>query len=102
MDRERPGVSVSTAARHLGICDDTCRSWFDAGLLSGYRTAAGYRRIDLGPPVEEHVAVSVAARALHLSPATVRARFDEGRLAGFRLASGQRRIARSSIERLAR
>lgn len=93
-------LTVAEAARRLGICDQTVRTWFDAGLLAGHRTAAGHRRIELdNEPHEEHVTVAAAARLLGLSSATVRSRFDQGRLAGYRTAAGHRRIARSAVTR---
>lgn len=95
-------VSVAVAARRLGISDDTCRAWFDAGELDGYRTPSGFRRITLieNDPHEDHVPVSVAAQMLGVGIDTIRSRFDEGRLAGYRTHHNQRRIARSSIDRI--
>lgn len=97
-------ISVSAAACRLGISDDTCRSWFDAGELDGFRTASGYRKIVLGPcdPAEPHFSISAAAQMMGLGVSTVRQRFDEGRLAGYRSVTNQRRIARSAIERVVR
>lgn len=95
-------VSVAVAARRLGISGDTCRAWFDAGELPGYRTPSGFRRIIFpeSDPSEEHVSVSVAAQMLGVGIHTVRSRFDEGRLAGYRTPNNQRRITRSSIDRI--
>lgn len=48
MDRDRSttrlGLSVSEAARHLGVSLSTVRRWSDAGHLRGYRTPGGQRR----------------------------------------------------------
>jgi excisionase family DNA binding protein len=46
MDRSttRLGLSVSEAARHLGVSLSTVRRWSDAGHLRGYRTPGGQRR----------------------------------------------------------
>ena len=48
MDRDRSatrlGLTVSEAARHLGVSLSTIRRWSDAGHLRGYRTPGGQRR----------------------------------------------------------
>ena len=48
MDRDRSatrlGLTVSEAARHLGVSLSTIRRWSDAGPLRGYRTPGGQRR----------------------------------------------------------
>jgi excisionase family DNA binding protein len=93
-------LSVSEAARQLGVSSQTIREWFDAHALEGYRNPSNHRRILL--PEEqtgEHLTVSAAARLMGCSAETVRQRFDQGRLAGYRLPSGQRRIARTSAEK---
>lgn len=38
------GLTVSGAARHLGVSLSTVRRWSDAGHLRGYRTPGGQRR----------------------------------------------------------
>jgi excisionase family DNA binding protein len=38
-------VGISEAARLLGLSADTVRLRYDEGLLSGYRTPSGHRRI---------------------------------------------------------
>ena len=93
-------LSVSQAARQLGLSTQTVRERFDAQKLNGYRDSNNHRRILL-PETEpdEHLSVSAAARLMRCSVETVRHRFDEGRLQGYRLESGQRRIARSSAEK---
>jgi excisionase family DNA binding protein len=40
----RLGLTVSQAARHLGVSVGTVRRWSDAGHLRGYRTPGGQRR----------------------------------------------------------
>lgn len=40
----RLGLTVSEAARHLGVSLSTVRRWSDAGYLRGYRTPGGQRR----------------------------------------------------------
>ena len=40
----RLGLTVSEAARHLGVSLSTIRRWSDAGHLRGYRTPGGQRR----------------------------------------------------------
>jgi excisionase family DNA binding protein len=38
------GLTVSGAARHLGVSLSTIRRWSDSGHLRGYRTPGGQRR----------------------------------------------------------
>ncbi len=38
------GLSISEAARHLGVSISTVRRWSDSGHLRGYRTPGGQRR----------------------------------------------------------
>jgi len=38
------GLTVSQAARHLGVSISTVRRWSDSGALRGYRTPGGQRR----------------------------------------------------------
>jgi excisionase family DNA binding protein len=40
-------VNISTAAKHLGVSQDTLRRWERAGKISSERTARGHRRYDL-------------------------------------------------------
>jgi excisionase family DNA binding protein len=42
--RQPLGLTVSAAARHLGVSLSTVRRWSDAGHLRGYRTPGGQRR----------------------------------------------------------
>lgn len=42
--RQPMGLTVSGAARHLGVSLSTVRRWSDAGHLRGYRTPGGQRR----------------------------------------------------------
>ena len=41
------GLTVSEAARHLGVSLSTVRRWSDAGHLRGYRTPGGQRRFSV-------------------------------------------------------
>ena len=43
----RLGLTVSEAARHLGVSISTVRRWSDAGHLKGYRTPGGQRRFSV-------------------------------------------------------
>lgn len=43
----RLGLSISEAARHLGVSLSTVRRWSDAGHLRGYRTPGGQRRFSV-------------------------------------------------------
>jgi excisionase family DNA binding protein len=38
------GLTISEAARHLGVSLSTVRRWSDAGVLPSYRTPGGQRR----------------------------------------------------------
>ena len=39
-------LSISEAARRLGIHQDTLRAWADKGLVPHIRTLTGYRRFE--------------------------------------------------------
>ena len=43
----RLGLTVSAAARHLGVSISTVRRWSDLGYLRGYRTPGGQRRFSV-------------------------------------------------------
>lgn len=45
------GMSISQAARELGVSLGTIRRWSDMGYLQSYRTPGGQRRFS-----EEHIA----------------------------------------------
>lgn len=40
------GLTVSQAARFLGVSPGTVRRWADTGYLTGYRTPGGQRRFN--------------------------------------------------------
>jgi excisionase family DNA binding protein len=42
-----PTVAIKDAAVRLGVHENTIRSWVDRGLLNGYRTPTGRRKIRL-------------------------------------------------------
>ena len=42
-----PTVAIKDAAVRLGVHENTIRSWVDRGLLNGYRTPTGPRKIRL-------------------------------------------------------
>ena len=42
-----PTVAIKDAAVRLGVHENTIRSWVDRGLLDGYRTPTGRRKIRL-------------------------------------------------------
>lgn len=47
MQEQEPRLlSISEAARRLGIHQDTLRAWADKGLVQHIRTLTGYRRFD--------------------------------------------------------
>lgn len=50
------GMSISQAARELGVSLGTIRRWSDLGYLQSYRTPGGQRRFS-----EEHIARFVAS-----------------------------------------
>jgi excisionase family DNA binding protein len=96
-------LRVSQAAAHLGVCAETVRTRFDAGLLAGTRTASGARLIErssLGVP--QLLSISAAAQRLGVSAETVRNWFDAGKLWGARSESGRRLVSLESIEAASR
>lgn len=42
-----PTVAIKDAAARLGVHENTIRSWVDRGLLDGYRTPTGRRKVRL-------------------------------------------------------
>lgn len=42
-----PTISVKTAAERLGVHENTIRNWIDRGILDGYRTPTGRRKVRL-------------------------------------------------------
>jgi excisionase family DNA binding protein len=42
-----PTVAIKDAAVRLGVHENTIRSWVDRGLLNGYRTPTGRRKVRL-------------------------------------------------------
>jgi excisionase family DNA binding protein len=40
-------IPISEAARRLGVHENTVRNWIDHGLLTGYRTPTGRRKLRL-------------------------------------------------------
>jgi excisionase family DNA binding protein len=40
-----PTIAIKDAAVRLGVHENTIRSWVDRGLLDGYRTPTGRRKI---------------------------------------------------------
>lgn len=69
---------------------------FDRGELTGIRSQAGYRLIDMESinsyRDRRHLTVSEAASRLGISQRDVRVLFDAGRLAGYRTPAGNRLI----------
>ena len=43
---EKKLLTISQAARRLGISQNTLRAWADKGLIPHVRTPTGYRRFD--------------------------------------------------------
>lgn len=39
-------LTMTEAAKRLGVSTDSIRRWFDSGTLKGWRTPGGVRRID--------------------------------------------------------
>lgn len=39
-------IPVSAAALSAGVCENTIRTWADAGIIVSRRTPGGHRRID--------------------------------------------------------
>ncbi len=40
-------IAISEAAERLGVHENTVRNWIDQGLLDGYRTPTGRRKLRL-------------------------------------------------------
>jgi len=41
-------IPISEAAERLGVHENTVRNWIDQGLLEGYRTPTGRRKLRVG------------------------------------------------------
>lgn len=89
-------ATVAVAARQLRLSAETVRHLFDRGVLTGMRSDAGYRLIDIDSIAtyskRKHLTVSEAATRLGVSRETVTKRFDAGELAGYRSPAGHRLI----------
>lgn len=42
-----PTIPIADAAQRLGVHENTVRNWIDQGLLNGYRTPTGRRKLRL-------------------------------------------------------
>lgn len=42
-----PTIPIADAAQRLGVHENTVRNWIDQGLLDGYRTPTGRRKLRL-------------------------------------------------------
>lgn len=42
-----PTIPIADAAHRLGVHENTVRNWIDQGLLDGYRTPTGRRKLRL-------------------------------------------------------
>ena len=42
-----PTIPIADAAERLGVHENTVRNWMDQGLLDGYRTPTGRRKLRL-------------------------------------------------------
>lgn len=94
-------LTVSQAAHRTGRCAATIRLKFDAGEISGVRTANGHRIINaasLDAPEFRDLTISGAARRLGKSADTVRRLLDDGLLNGYRTDAGHRRVVPDSID----
>lgn len=43
-----PTISIKDAAARLGVHENTVRAWFDGGILDGYMSPTGRRKVLLG------------------------------------------------------
>jgi excisionase family DNA binding protein len=43
-----PTISIKHAAARLGVHENTVRAWFDSGILDGYMSPTGRRKVLLG------------------------------------------------------
>ena len=105
-------ISISKAAKILGLSSDTLRNWEASGKLIPERTLGGARRYrlsqlieykkELGPKTSKSViSISRAAATLNVSTDTLRNWDRKGLLEVQRTSGGARRFARSEISRLA-
>lgn len=97
-------VSVTEASHLAKVSDETVRSWYDSGEITGIRDSRGHRLIDRASLLRrlDSIGVSEAARLVDRSPYTVRQWFDRGFVEGHRTTTGRRRLSRSSLEEFTR
>ncbi len=106
-------LTVTTAAKYLGISPDTLRNWDSQDKLKSARTKGGSRRYslkDLTKFKQEHLpkkvrqlgllSVSDAAAALNITADTLRNWEKKGITDSIRTQGGTRRFSRSEIRRL--
>src|SRR3989344_73814 len=106
-------VSISKAAKFLGVSPDTLRNWEAQKKLVPLRSEGGARRYPFSQlvsykkllnPIPKtpigQLSVSKAARELLVSPDTIRNWNKKGILSGERTRGGARRFSRTEIKRL--
>ncbi len=100
-------LSISEAAKFLGVAPVTLRLWERQGKISSIRTAGGQRRYDpenlkqikLGNfgGQEQLLNISEAAKVMGVAPVTLRLWERQGKISSIRTAGGQRRYRREEI-----
>lgn len=92
-------LSVTEAAAHAKVSDETIRAWYDSGELTGTRDHRDHRLIDHVSLTRrlDSMGVVEAARLVDRSAYLVRRWFDDGHIDGYRTVTGRRRIFRASV-----
>lgn len=92
--------SVAVAASMAGVAEETIRTLYDNGEITGFRNSSGHRMIYGGSLRRRmlSVGVSEAARIAEVSAWTVRSWYDAGHVTGYKTPSGRRRIDIASIK----
>lgn len=92
-------ISVTEASTLANVSDETIRSWYDTGEITGIRDERGRRIIDRESVTRRLNSMGVveAARLVDRTPYMVRQWFDLGLVDGYLTTTGRRRIFRESL-----
>src|SRR5579884_2200153 len=108
--KETGFVSISKAAKFLGVSADTLRNWEQQGKLLPKRTSGGARRYslkELAPLKKElnlpgrqigFLSISKASKLLQVSPDTLRNWESQGLITPQRTKGGARRYTKAEIK----
>jgi len=106
---EKKTLSISKAAKFLGVSPETLRRWDRAGILKPYRTRGNQRRYSLArlkafkvgeKPSKPGLSISQAAEYLGVHPETLRRWEREGAIEPKRTNGNQRRYTKAELDRV--